>query len=57
VGGADAITARSQQYLEVASNFGSNAKKEAGILGELLNKGIKCNSMFLIILLRKHIAD
>ena len=52
MGGADAITARSQQYLEVASNFGSNVKKDAGILGELLNKGVKCNSKFLIRLLR-----
>ncbi|KNG46257.1 FAD/NAD(P)-binding domain-containing protein [Stemphylium lycopersici] len=44
VGGADAITARSQQYLEVASNFDQYAKKDAGILGELLNRGVKCNN-------------
>ncbi|KAG9195153.1 hypothetical protein G6011_273 [Alternaria panax] len=44
VGGADAITARSQQYLEVASNFASNVNKDAGILGELLNNGVKCNT-------------
>lgn len=45
VGGADAITARTQQYLEVASN-GEQQKKDAGILAELLNAGVKCNSKF-----------
>lgn len=45
VGGADAITARTQQYLEVASNAEDN-RKDAGILTELLNRGVKCNSKF-----------
>ncbi|CAI9633449.1 unnamed protein product [Alternaria burnsii] len=44
VGGADAITARSQQYLEVASNLGCDSNKDTSILGELLNKGVKCNT-------------
>ncbi|KAL1594145.1 hypothetical protein SLS59_008979 [Nothophoma quercina] len=44
VGGADAITARTQQYLEVTSNAEQDSKKDAGILGELLNRGVKCNN-------------
>ncbi|KAF3036171.1 hypothetical protein E8E12_004119 [Didymella heteroderae] len=44
VGGADAITARTQQYLEVASNAEQNVGTNAGILGELLNRGVKCNT-------------
>ena len=44
MGGADAITARTQQYLEVTSNAEQDSKKDAGILGELLNRGVKCNS-------------
>ncbi|KAH6616649.1 FAD binding domain-containing protein [Boeremia exigua] len=43
VGGADAITARTQQYLEVASNA-EQGHKDAGILGELLKEGVKCNT-------------
>lgn len=43
VGGADAITARTQQYLEVASN-GEKNSKDAGILAELLHAGVNCNS-------------
>lgn len=46
VGGADAITARTQQYLEVAGNAEHTQKKDAGILAELLNRGVKCNSEF-----------
>ncbi|KAJ4338997.1 hypothetical protein N0V95_007890 [Ascochyta clinopodiicola] len=44
VGGADAITARTQQFLEVASNAEPKNGKDAGILGELLNRGVKCNT-------------
>ncbi|KAJ8111438.1 hypothetical protein OPT61_g5975 [Boeremia exigua] len=43
VGGADAITARTQQYLEVVSN-GEGHREDAGLLGELLNRGVKCNT-------------
>ena len=50
VGGADALTARTQQYLEVASNFpysDYNAQKPRnGLLSELLNQGVRCNSEF-----------
>ncbi|XPS96781.1 hypothetical protein M3J09_006036 [Ascochyta lentis] len=42
VGGADAITARTQQYLEVASN--SAHGNSTNILSELLNRGVKCNT-------------
>ncbi|KAJ4310618.1 hypothetical protein N0V94_008347 [Neodidymelliopsis sp. IMI 364377] len=44
VGGADAITARTQQYLEVASNADKSNAKDAGLLAELLNRGVKCNN-------------
>ncbi|KAF2997563.1 hypothetical protein E8E13_001310 [Curvularia kusanoi] len=44
VGGADAITARTQQYLEVVGNGEASHKKDAGILEELLNRGVKCNT-------------
>ncbi|KAL1641858.1 hypothetical protein SLS61_009965 [Didymella pomorum] len=44
VGGADAITARTQQYLEVAGNAEQSYGKDAGLLGELLNWGVKCNT-------------
>ncbi|PSN62952.1 FAD/NAD(P)-binding domain-containing protein [Corynespora cassiicola Philippines] len=46
VGGADAITARTQQYLEVASNFPYDraSRQDAGILPELINRGVKCNT-------------
>lgn len=44
VDGADAITARTQQYLEVTSNAEQSLGKDVGILGELLNRGVKCNS-------------
>lgn len=43
-GGADAITARTQQYLEIVGNFEKDDRRGAGILGELLKRGIKCNS-------------
>jgi hypothetical protein len=45
VGGADAITARTQQYLEVASNPKGQDAKSLGILDGLLSRGVKCNSM------------
>ena len=50
VGGADAITARTQQYLEVASNFPYDraSRQDAGILPELINRGVKCNSEFIL---------
>lgn len=44
VGGADAITARTQQYLEVAGNVDDGNDGDAGLLGELLNNGIRCNT-------------
>lgn len=44
VGGADAITARTQQFLEVASNPKSQETKTLGILDGLLSRGVKCNS-------------
>jgi hypothetical protein len=47
VGGADAITARSQQYLEVTGNFERAKSGKTGMLHELLERGIKCNSELL----------
>lgn len=44
VGGADAITARSQQYLEVTGNFKRVDDQRPSILQDLLGRGIKCNS-------------
>ncbi|OAL43314.1 FAD/NAD(P)-binding domain-containing protein [Pyrenochaeta sp. DS3sAY3a] len=44
VGGADAITARTQQYLEVASNGDTTHTHDAGLLSELLARGVKCNT-------------
>ncbi|KAH5396620.1 hypothetical protein HBI47_222160 [Parastagonospora nodorum] len=44
VGGADAITARTQQYLEVASNPKGQDSKPLGILDGLLSRGVKCNT-------------
>lgn len=48
VGGADAITARTQQYLEVTSNSKSTSSEKTSILQELLKRGIKCNSKLLL---------
>ena len=48
VGGADAITARSQQYLEVASNSMKEDHERPTILQDLLGRGIKCNSKLQI---------
>lgn len=47
-GGADAITVRSQQYLEVTSNFKRDGHPERSILQDLLSRGIKCNSKTLL---------
>jgi len=44
VGGADAITARTQQFLEVASNPKGQDTKPLEILDGLLSRGVKCNS-------------
>ncbi|KAF2640981.1 FAD/NAD(P)-binding domain-containing protein [Massarina eburnea CBS 473.64] len=52
VGGADALTARTQQYLEVASNhiyndsalLGKEEKRNNGLLAEFLNRGVRCNT-------------
>lgn len=54
VGGADAITARTQQYLEVVGN-GDTTKKDAGILEELLSRGVKCNSKSIVDVVSKEI--
>lgn len=44
VGGADAITARTQQYLEVLGNGEREDLRKNSILQNLIGKGIKCNS-------------